>query len=409
MAGNLIVGQSGGPTAVINASLAGVVQAALASSQIDRVLGALDGARGILHEDLVDLRHEDPHMLELLRQTPGAALGTSRLRLGEEHFERVLALFKAHDIRYFCLIGGNDSMDTAHQIEQMAAGEHYELHAIGVPKTVDNDLACTDHCPGYGSAARFVALTIRDTGIDSQSGKSSTPVKIVEIMGRHAGWLTASAALARSTTSGGAPHLIYVPERPVSLDEFLNDIETIYRERGYVVVALSEGVRDAAGHFLGVMDTTIDAFGHQQLGGVSAILAGEVTRRLGLKARFEKPDTMQRSSVALASRVDQAEAFLVGQTAVHAMERGETGKMVTLERAPGPTYHCHTGLVELSKVAGVEKMLPAEFLTSDRRDISDAFIQYANPLIGDPIAPTATLARRVVERALPPWQRSPGQ
>ena len=405
MAGNLVVGQSGGPTAVINASLAGVVQTALASHHIDRVLGAIDGARGLLSENLIDLCLEDQQTLELLRQTPGAALGTSRLKLNEDHFERLLAVFKAHDIRYFCLIGGNDSMDTAHKVGQMAAEHNYELHAIGVPKTVDNDLACTDHCPGYGSAARFVALTMRDTGIDSQSGKSSTPVKIVEIMGRHAGWLTASAALARTAASHGAPHLIYVPERPVSLDEFLSDVEMAYKERGYVVVALSEGVRDASGRFLGVMDEKVDAFGHQQLGGVSAILAGEVSRRLGLKTRFEKPDTMQRSSVALASRTDQAEAFMVGQHAIHAMERGETGKMITLEREPGPVYRCYTGVVDLCDVAGVEKPMPAEFLASDKRDVSDAFIQYAYPLIGEPLAPTTTFARHAIERVLPAWER----
>lgn len=404
MAGNLIVGQSGGPTAVINASLAGVVETALASSQIGHVLGAVNGTRGILHEELIDLCREDTQTLDLLRQTPGAALGTSRLKLSEAHYQRLLDVFKAHDIRYVCLIGGNDSMDTANKLARLAAERAFDLQVIGVPKTVDNDLVLTDHCPGYGSAARFVAHTMRDTGIDSQSGRLSTPVKIVEIMGRHAGWLTASAGLARVATPGGAPHLIYVPERPVTMDDILSDVENVYRKEGYVVIALSEGVRDPAGEFLGRIDSTIDAFGHHQLGGVSAILAQQVTDRLGLKARFEKPDTMQRSSVALASRTDQEEAYLVGQRAVQAMESGETGKMVTLERPPGTEYRCETGLAELSNVAGVEKNMPDEFLSSNCRDVTAAFIDYALPLIGEPLPPTAVLERHIVERALPPWE-----
>ena len=404
MAGNLVIAQSGGPTAVINASLAGVMRSALASSRIGGVYGAIGGTQGILNEELIDLGHESARTLELLRQTPGAALGTSRLRLKEEYVERLFAVLAMHDIRYLCLIGGNDSMDTAHRITDFATERGYELHVVGVPKTVDNDLAHTDHCPGYGSAARFVAATMRDTGIDSRSGKLSTPVKIVEIMGRHAGWLTAAAALARAGVPDGAPHLIYVPERPVSLDEFIADIDTAYRERGYVVAALSEGVRTPNGEFLGLTDATVDAFGHQQLGGVSAILAQEVSRKLGLKARFEKPDTMQRSSAALVSYVDRAEAFMVGQEAVRAIEAGETGKMITLDRDDGPEYRCHAGLVDVRQVAGAEKRLPDKYLAADGRDVTPAFIDYACPLIGEPLLSVATLEGHLVEKHLPPWR-----
>ena len=404
MAGNLLVAQSGGPTAVINASLAGVVRTALDAPYIGRVLGAVDGIRGVLDEELVDLGKENPQTFDLLPQTPGAALGTSRIRLREEHFERVLSVLKVHDIRSICFIGGNDSMDTAHKLGQLAGGSGYALQVIGVPKTVDNDLAGTDHCPGYGSAARFVAATTRDTGIDTWSGRLSTPVKIVEIMGRHAGWLTASAALAREYAPTGAPHLIYLPERPMTVKAFLADVERVYRERGYVVAALSEGVCDPAGELLGTSTACLDAFGHPQLGGVSAILAQKVADELGLKARFEKPDTMQRSSTALASPIDRQEAFTVGREAVRALGKGVTGAMITLEREAGPEYTCRTGLVDLEKVAGVERKLPAEYLSPKGPDVTAAFLDYVRPLVGEPLPAVAFLQRFAVKKRLPPWE-----
>ncbi|MBC7240980.1 MAG: 6-phosphofructokinase [Anaerolineae bacterium] len=403
MAGNLLVAQSGGPTAVINASLAGVVQTAIESGRFDRVLGALDGTLGILRETLVDLTQEEPAVWKLVLQTPGAALGTSRLKLTDAHYDRILAVLKAHDVHYLCLIGGNDSMDSAYKLSRLAEHSGYELLVVGVPKTVDNDLAYTDHCPGYGSAARFVAVTVRDTCIDSWSGKLSTPVKIVEIMGRHAGWLTASAALARESTPDGAPHLIYVPERPVTLEQFLEDVETVYRQYGYAVVALSEGVRNPQGELLGTAVEAVDAFGHRQLGGVSAILAEKVSERLRLKARFEKPDTMQRSSSALVSHVDREEAFRVGQEAVRAVLQDISGKMVTLEREEGPAYHCRTGLADLDKVAGVERLLPDAYLNANDHDVTPAFLDYVRPLIGDPFPPVGFLRRYPVPAGLPPW------
>jgi ATP-dependent phosphofructokinase / diphosphate-dependent phosphofructokinase len=403
MAGNILVGQSGGPTAVINASLAGVVRAALASRQIAGVYGAVNGILGVLREELSDMRQEDPATLDLLRDTAGAALGTSRFKVNETHLQRILDVFKAHDVRYFCYIGGNDSMDTAHKVGRLAADNRYELYVIGVPKTVDNDLAHTDHCPGYGSAARFVAATMRDTGIDSRGGALSTPVKIVEIMGRHAGWLTAAAALAREGLPDGAPHLIYVPERPISLEAFLTDVEREVRRRGYVVVALSEGVRDPSGEWLGAISRAKDAFGHRQLGGVSALLAEQVTQQLGLKARFEKPDTMQRSSASIVSQVDRQEAYRVGQAAVDALLKGTSDRMITLERAPGPAYACHTGLVDLSLVAGVERLLPDAYIAEHGRDVTPAFVGYARPLIGSPLPAAAILTGHRVSRRLPTW------
>jgi len=406
MSGNLLVAQSGGPTAVINASLAGVVQTAIASRQIAGVYGAVNGILGVLDEELVDLRREDAATIGALRGTPGAALGASRFKLTPAHSDRLLHVFQAHDIRYFAYIGGNDSMETAQQVVQLAGERGWDMQVIGVPKTVDNDLAYTDHCPGYGSAARFVAATMRDTGLDSWSAALSTPVKIVEIMGRHAGWLTASAALARAGIPDGAPHLIYVPERPLTLEVILADIERVHKELGYVVVALSEGARQPAGQLLGALSAAQDAFGHPQLGGVSAIVAQQVTARLGLKARFEKPDTMQRSSAALISGVDLAEAYLVGQMAVEAMLAGVSGKMVALERLPDAEYHCHTKLVDLSLVAGIEKRMPDAFLAADGRDVTPAFLDYARPLIGEPLPPAAILRREKVARRLPAWAQT---
>lgn len=403
MAGSLLVAQSGGPTAVINASLAGVVQTALESGRFNRVLGALDGTLGILREFLVDLTQEDPAIWKLIQLTPGAALGTSRLKLTDAYYDRILAVLKAHDVRYLCLIGGNDSMDSAHKLARLAEQSGYELLVMGVPKTVDNDLAFTDHCPGYGSAARFVAATVRDTSIDSWSGKLSTPVKIVEIMGRHAGWLTAASALARESTPDGAPHLIYTPERPITVEQFLTDVEKAYRQLGYVVAALAEGVRDPQGELLGTAVEAVDAFGHRQLGGVSAILAEKVSQALGLKARFEKPDTMQRSSSVVISTVDRAEAFRVGQEAVRAMLKDISGKMVTLEREEGPAYHCRTGLVELENVAGVERLLPDAYLNSNGCDVTPAFLDYVRPLIGEPLPPVGFLRRHEVPAKLPSW------
>ncbi|MGQ9667612.1 MAG: 6-phosphofructokinase [Anaerolineae bacterium] len=403
MAGSLLVAQSGGPTAVINASLAGVVQTAGESGRFDRVLGALDGTLGILRETLVDLTQEDPAVWKLVQLTPGAALGTSRLKLADAYYDRILAVLKAHDVHYLCLIGGNDSMDSAHKLAQLAGQSGYELLVVGVPKTVDNDLAFTDHCPGYGSAARFVVATVRDTCIDSWSGKLSTPVKIVEVMGRHAGWLTAASALARESTPDGAPHLIYVPERPITVEQFLTDVETVYRRFGYVVAALAEGVRDPQGELLGTVMEAVDAFGHRQLGGVSAILAEKVSQALGLKARFEKPDTMQRSSSAVVSTVDREEALRVGREAVQALLKGISGQMVTLEREEGPAYHCRIGLVELEKVAGIERLLPDAYLNSNGCDVTPAFLDYVRPLIGEPLPPVGFLQRHPMPAKLPPW------
>ncbi len=384
---NILVAQSGGPTAVINNSLVGVIDEAREQAEVAEIIGAERGILGVLEEALIDLSQESAETLQALRQTPSAALGTSRHKLQPGDLERIVAVFDRYNIGYFCYIGGNDSMDTTNRIGALAREQGYDLQVIGVPKTVDNDLVEIDHCPGYGSAARFVASTLRDAGLDTEAGAASTPVKIIEIMGRHAGWLTAAAALAREGRADAAPHLIYVPERPITVDEILADIERVVRRLGHAVVAVSEGVRDPAGHFLAATSAAVDAFGHQQLGGVSAYLADQVTRATGLKARFEKPDTMQRACTALISTVDAQEAYAVGRAAVRAAVEGQSGMMVNLIREPGDRYSARTGLVALSQVANRERHLPPEFMAPPEEGVTEAFLAYARPLIG-PALPT---------------------
>lgn len=390
---NLLVAQSGGPTAVINSSLVGVIEEARGKREIGTVIGAERGITGVLEEQLVDLFREAPETIAALRQTPSAALGTSRHKLGGNDFERIVEVFEKYDVGYFCYIGGNDSMDTANRIGALALEHGHDLQVMGIPKTVDNDLVETDHCPGYGSAARFVAATLRDAGLDTEAGAASTPVKIIEIMGRHAGWLTAASALAREGRADAAPHLIYVPERPVTVDSILADIERVVARLGMAVVAVSEGIRDPEGHFLAASSAAVDAFGHQQLGGVSAYLADQVTRATGLKARFEKPDTMQRASTCLISAADAQEAYDVGAAAVRAMLAGETAQMVTLVREPGDTYRVRTGLAPLAQVANRERHLPEAYMAGPEQGVTEAFLAYARPLIGPALPVHGRLAR----------------
>ena len=397
--GNLIVSQSGGPTAVINNSLVGVIQEALRQEQIGEIYGALYGIRGVLDENFIDLRQEATETLELLRTTPGSALGMSRRKLIEDDYSRILDVFEAHDVRYFFYIGGNDSMDTSNKVSKMALEKGYELHVVGVPKTVDNDLVITDHCPGYGSAARFVANTVRDTGVDTESGYLSTPIKIVEMMGRHAGWVTAASVLGKKEEID-PPHLVYIPERPVTLETILEDIQQAYKTYGGVVVAISEGVTNPDGEPLMTAVEATDAFGHVQLGGISVWLSQKVKDDLGLKCRFEKPDTMQRSSILMASLVDREEAYRVGRDAVRFAAEGHTDCMVALKRDSGPEYHCSTVHVPLAKIANREKKLPDEMIGADGHSITSAFVEYALPLIGGELTPWTRLSRRPVPKKL---------
>lgn len=397
--GNLAVGQSGGPTAVINNSLVGVIHEAMEHQEIGEILGMLHGISGVLNEELVDLRKESPQTLERLRYTPASALGTVRYQVRSSDYDRLLQVLMAYDVRYFLYIGGNDSMDTAHKIHLAAEAKGYELFAVGVPKTVDNDLAYTDHCPGYGSAARFVATAIRDTGYDTEAMGESSPIKLMEVMGRNAGWLTAAAALAKAEPDD-PPQLLYVPECGVSLDQVIADVRDWYKKLGYCVVAVSEGMRNEQGEEIGsgAGEVELDAFGHARKGGVVETLEEVIKAELGLRVREDKPGYLQRSCASLASSVDREEAYLVGRAAVRAAVSGVSDRMITLVRQPGPEYAVTTGLAPLAEVANAEHFLPREYVNAAGNGVTEAFLAYARPLIGEPLSPYARLAKHVVPK-----------
>ncbi|NLT41403.1 MAG: 6-phosphofructokinase [Anaerolineae bacterium] len=385
--GNLVVAQSGGPTAVINASVAGVAEEAFKHADtIPGVIGSLHGIEGVLYEDLIDLAQEDRATISGLTSTPAAALGSCRHKLTEADYDRIIEVFRAHDIRYFFYTGGNDSMDTAARVSRMGAEKGYEVRSVGIPKTIDNDLAFTDHCPGFGSVARWVASSVRDAGLDTEAIGVVDKIKIVEIMGRNAGWITAASALARDHEDA-APHLIYVPEKPINLDRFLGDVQNVYDRLGYCLITVCEGVKGEDGKPLMASTSAInvDAFGHAQMGGVADYLCSVIADRLKLKARFDKPGTIQRVSAALQSPVDRDEAYGAGAEAVRQAIAGVTGKMVTIERVSDDPYRSKFGLADLDKVANAEKLIPEEFLSPAGNDVTEAFVKYAQPLIGGPL------------------------
>lgn len=390
--GNAVVGQSGGPTAVINSSLAGVVREALGRPQVGGVYGMIGAIKGLLDGKLIDLGQESPAVLDGLFATPSSALGSGRHKLGPNDYDQLAAALKKHDIRFFFYIGGNDSADTTMQVSKLASDIGHEMFVIGVPKTVDNDLVETDHCPGYGSAARYVALAMLEAGLDSEA-IASYPVKIVEIMGRHAGWLAAAGALARREERD-APHLVYVPERPIDLDQLCEDVTRIVKSQGHAVISLAEGARAADGKYLTDSPSTqLDAFGHRQMAGAGDVLAELVQARTGIKARCDRPGTLQRASMALASRTDVAEARLVGEAAVRAALDGLSGYMVTLVRESGDPYVCGTGLARVETIANREKRLPDEYVNAAGNYPTAAFLEYALPLIGDPLPSYVRLAK----------------
>jgi len=399
LTGNLLVGQSGGPTAVINSSLCGVVQEAMKHEQIQGIYGAVHGVEGILKEQMIDLRQESAETIDLLRQTPSAALGSCRRKLKESDYGRILGIFQKYNIRYFHYIGGNDSQDSSYQISKLATDRGYELRVIGVPKTVDNDLDVTDHSPGYGSVARFIAIATRDAGLDTEAIGVVDTVKIIETMGRNAGWITAGAALAKEEPDD-APHLVYVPERTLDLDQFLSDVQRVYDRLGYAVVAVCEGLKNKKGESIVASGSAIDtdSFGQKQHGGVGDFFCDVIKNKIQLKARCDKPATIQRVSMIAASSVDLAEAYQVGVVAVREAVAGKTDFMVTLVRQPGKTYSCTTGLATLVDAANKEKKLPDHFINPEGNGLTEAFLDYARPLIGGPLPRYARLKKRFVKR-----------
>jgi len=383
---NLVVGQGGGPTAVINNSLLGVIREAMAHDEVGEIYGMVNGIEGFMHNQVVDLRRQSPEALEGLRQTPGAALGTCRYKPKEDDLARILNVLRARNIRYFFYIGGNDSASITHRLNEYARSVHYEVYAIAVPKTVDNDLIGTDHCPGYGSGARFVATAIRNTGRDTEAMGKYGPIRLMEIMGRNAGWLTAGTALAKEEERD-APHLVYVPERPVSLDQVIEDTRAVYDKFGFAVLAISEGTVDEKGDPLGeeFAPKEVDAFGHTRKGGVTQYLSIALSEKIGVPVRLDNPYYLQRSFVELASPVDREEAYLVGRKAVEAAVKGIGGQMVTLVRDPGKTYRCTTGLIPVEQVGDKERKLPPEWMNKQGNFPTEEFLNYARPLIGGPL------------------------
>jgi 6-phosphofructokinase 1 len=339
---NAVVAQSGGPTAVINSSACGVIQQALNSGEIGCVLGATNGILGVLNEDLFDISTEKPETIEALKQTPAAAIGSCRYKLksleeSKADFERILDVFRAHDIRYFFYAGGNDSMDTADKVNKLAADSSYELVCIGIPKTVDNDLAFTDHCPGYGSVAKYVATCAMEAGRDTEALYTHDTCTILEAMGRNAGWIAAATGLAARCPED-APHLIYMPEAPFSIDKLVGDVKEVLREFGRVFIVAGEGLKNEKGEYItadkGAFGT--DAFGHAQFGGLADMLKTVIEDRVGIKARGNRLGTNQRSAMHFASLTDVNEAYMCGQMAVKTALGGENGKMIKLVRQDEP-------------------------------------------------------------------------
>ncbi|NIM95978.1 MAG: diphosphate--fructose-6-phosphate 1-phosphotransferase [Anaerolineales bacterium] len=394
--GNLVIGQSGGPTPVINASLAGILQKATKHTSFLNIFGLVHGIEGALKEDMIDLRQEPSQTIDLLATTPSSILGSCRHKLSEEDYERILKVFIAHEVQYFIYIGGNDSMDTCHQISELASANGYELYVAGVPKTIDNDLTHTDHSPGYGSAAKFVATSTRDAGLDLEAMGTFDDVTILETMGRNSGWLAASSVLAKECEDD-APHLVYVPEVSFDEDRFLSDVSEVHGKLGRVFVVVCEGIRDDTGRFIGehvVTPTDKDQFGHTLVAltaGVASYLSNLVRERTGLQSRFLRPGLIGRDFSASVSEIDRQEALMVGRKAVDYLVEGDTAFMVTLNRQSNNPYSSDTDKVPLVDVANKEKTLPGEYINKTTNMITQSFIEYALPLIDGPLPPTARL------------------
>ncbi len=360
--GACIFGQSGGPTSVINASAYGVIATALKNPSITRVLGAEHGIKGVLNDRLFDMGQEDPAELELLKYTPSSALGSCRYKMADPDvddtdYKRILEIFKKYDVRYFFYNGGNDSMDTCNKISKYMQKVGYECRVMGVPKTIDNDLFGTDHCPGFASAAKYIATSCMEVYQDARVYDTGM-VCIIEIMGRHAGWLAGAAALA--TAYGAGPDLVYLPEVDFDMDQFLADVERIYKEKGNCMVAVSEGIHYADGSFVSEAKTSAtDGFGHAQLGGLAALLAQVVKEKTGAKVRGIELSLLQRCGAHLASETDIEEAVMSGKAAVENAVNGITDKMVGFERSyEDGQYVCKTKLLPLTDVANTEKKVP---------------------------------------------------
>ncbi len=382
--GTLIVAQSGGPTAVINSSVYGVVRTALDAECITKVYGAHHGIKGVLNDQLITFDLEDDKELERLQYTPSSVLGSCRYKLADSEvddtdYKRILQIFKKYNVRYFCYNGGNDSMDTCNKISKYMKKVGYECRVMGVPKTIDNDLTGTDHCPGYASAAKYIATSMMEVARDAKVYDSGC-VTVIECMGRHAGWITAAAALAN--IKDRCIDYIYLPEVAFDMDQFLNDVEHTYKTRGDCIAVVSEGLRYADGRFVSEAEASAtDGFGHAQLGGLAAKLTSAVADRLGCKVRPIELSLLQRCAAHCASLTDINESRMSGEVAVKAMLEGDSDKMVGFKCERKNGYTCEPVLLPLEAVANDEKKFPLDWITDEKNNILPAFVDYALPLI----------------------------
>ena len=409
---NAIYAQSGGVTSVINATAGGVIEAARKSKRINKLFAGKNGIRGLLREDIIDTSIEDIIEIKKLQHTPGGIFGSCRHKLkdpssNKREYERLIEVFRAHDIGYFFYNGGGDSQDTTNKISQFTIDAGFPVNCIGIPKTVDNDLPYTDNCPGFGSVAKYVATSVREASLDVQSmSESSTKVFIMEVMGRHAGWIAASSGLAHDKNNS-APHIILLPEVPFYKAKFLKRVKDTIKKHGFCVIVVSEGARFKNGEFIADAGT-VDSFGHKQLGGVAPTIAGMIKDNLGLKYHWAVSDYLQRAARHISSKTDLDHAYAVGRAAVKFALSGENAVMPIIKRTSSNPYSWEIDKVKLSRVANVEKKLPKKFISKDGFGVTEACKNYLRPLIQgeayppykDGVIETASLKNKLVKKKL---------
>ena len=409
---NAIYAQSGGVTSVINATAGGVIEAARKSKRINKLFAGKNGIRGLLREDIIDTSIEDIIQIKKLQHTPGGIFGSCRHKLkdpssNKKEYERLIEVFRAHDIGYFFYNGGGDSQDTTNKISQFTIDAGFPVNCIGIPKTVDNDLPYTDNCPGFGSVAKYVATSVREASLDVQSmSESSTKVFIMEVMGRHAGWIAASSGLAQDKNNS-APHIILLPEVPFYKAKFLKRVKDTIKKHGFCVIVVSEGARFKNGEFIADAGT-VDSFGHKQLGGVAPTIAGMIKDSLGLKYHWAVSDYLQRAARHISSKTDVDQAYAVGKAAVQFALSGENAVMPIIKRTSSNPYSWKIDKVKLSQVANVEKKLPQKFISKNGFGVTEACKNYLRPLIQgeayppykDGVIETASLKNKLVKKKL---------
>ena len=409
---NAIYAQSGGVTSVINATAGGVIEAARKSKRINKLFAGKNGIRGLLREDIIDTSIEDIIEIKKLQHTPGGIFGSCRHKLkdpssNKREYERLIEVFRAHDIGYFFYNGGGDSQDTTNKISQFTIDAGFPVNCIGIPKTVDNDLPYTDNCPGFGSVAKYVATSVREASLDVQSmSESSTKVFIMEVMGRHAGWIAASSGLAHDKNNS-APHIILLPEVPFYKAKFLKRVKDTIKKHGFCVIVVSEGARFKNGEFIADAGT-VDSFGHKQLGGVAPTIAGMIKDNLGLKYHWAVSDYLQRAARHISSKTDLDQAYAVGKAAVKFALSGENAVMPIIKRTSSNPYSWEIDKVKLSRVANVEKKLPKKFISKDGFGVTEACKNHLRPLIQgeayppykDGVIETASLKNKLVKKKL---------